>query len=200
MTAQVRLRPASATSPIADDGPGGITVTDCKTSAPIFEIGGVRPFAHLEFAKGFVIFDTGNGEYHTSTLFNWEVADITSEFALEVWRTQQAIGRSTRKTTSAESPLSATLYSHTHPDFTKKTRPLPRGHLAFYRRIVPSTPCIAFRARVDYPGEEGKERAVLGTAGQEAVYIWDLDEEGRVETIPTGLSEERIQVSPILPI
>jgi hypothetical protein len=40
---------------------GGITVTDTKTSEAIFEIGGVRPFAHLEFAKGFVTFDTGNG-------------------------------------------------------------------------------------------------------------------------------------------
>jgi hypothetical protein len=48
---------------------------------------------------------------------------------------------------------------------------------------------------VDYEEVEGKERAVLGTAGEEAVYIWDLDEEGRVETIPTGLTKERIQVS-----
>jgi hypothetical protein len=40
---------------------GGITVTDCNTSQALFEIGGVRPFAHLEFAKGFVVFDTGNG-------------------------------------------------------------------------------------------------------------------------------------------
>lgn len=36
-------------------------MTDTKTSEAIFEIGGVRPFAHLEFAKGFVTFDTGNG-------------------------------------------------------------------------------------------------------------------------------------------
>lgn len=40
---------------------GGITVTDTKTSQALFEIGGVRPFAHLEFAKGFVTFDTGSG-------------------------------------------------------------------------------------------------------------------------------------------
>lgn len=43
---------------------GGITVTDCSTSKALFEITGVRPFAHLEFAKGFVIFDTGRGTYH----------------------------------------------------------------------------------------------------------------------------------------
>lgn len=36
-------------------------MTDAKTSVPIFEIPGVRPFAHLEFAKGIVVFDTGNG-------------------------------------------------------------------------------------------------------------------------------------------
>jgi len=40
---------------------GGITVTDCNTSKALFEIKGVRPFAHLEFTKGFVIFDTGRG-------------------------------------------------------------------------------------------------------------------------------------------
>jgi hypothetical protein len=49
---------------------GGITVTDCNTSKALFEIRGVRPFAHLEFAKGHVIFDTGNGTspiyYNTS--------------------------------------------------------------------------------------------------------------------------------------
>jgi len=45
------------------DGSGGITVTDCNTSKPLFEIRGVRPFAHLEFAKGHVIFDTGNGTF-----------------------------------------------------------------------------------------------------------------------------------------
>jgi hypothetical protein len=44
---------------------GGITVTDCDTSKPLFQIRGVRPFAHLEFAKGFVVFDTGRGEFAT---------------------------------------------------------------------------------------------------------------------------------------
>lgn len=48
----------------ADIGIGGVTVTDTKTSDALFEIRGVRPFAHLEFARGFVIFDTGNGKLH----------------------------------------------------------------------------------------------------------------------------------------
>lgn len=120
-------------------------------------------------------------------------ADLT-EFALEVWRTQHAINRSSHKTPIGESSLSSTVKSHTHSGFNKSTVPLPRGHLAFYRKIVPPTPCIAFRARVDYEDVEGKERAVLASAGEEAIYIWDLDEEGSVETIPTGLNKERIQV------
>ena len=74
------------------------------------------------------------------------------------------------------------------PGFNPRTHtgPLPKGHLAYYRTINPPTPCRAFRARVDHEGQLGKARAVLGTAGQEAAYIWDLDEEGKVETIEFG--------------
>jgi uncharacterized protein (UPF0262 family) len=42
---------------------------------------------------------------------------------------------------------------------------------------------------------EGEERPVLATAGEEAVYIWDLEEEGSYETIRTELTGDRIQVS-----
>jgi len=36
---------------------------------------------------------------------------------------------------------------------------------------------------------------LLATAGEQAVYIWDLDEEGHMETIRTDLTGDRIQVS-----
>lgn len=81
-------------------------------------------------------------------------------------------------------PSVRSRHSHTHPNWRATNPPstFPRGHLSYYRTIKPPTSCIAFRARVDYEGEEG-ERAVLGTAGEEAVYLWDLDEVGRVEVI-----------------
>ena len=171
--------------------PGGITVTDCDTSKPLFQIRGVRPFAHLEFAKGFVVFDTGRGEsIHWST---WTV--LILDFALEVWRTQNAVNRSPDKQLNDKSELCDTVHSHTHSSFNKTTHPLPKGHLGFYRKIDPPTPCVAFRARIDQEDVEGKERALLATAGSQAVYIWDLEEGELIETIRTDLTGDRIQVS-----
>lgn len=58
-----------------------------------------------------------------------------------------------------------------------------RGSLEFYRLIIPPTWCRAFRARVDYEGTPD-ERAVLCTAGSAGVFVWDLDDVNRVDTIP----------------
>ena len=55
--------------------------------------------------------------------------------------------------------------------------------MAYYRTITPPTPCIAFRVRVDHEEEEGKERVMLATAGEAAVYIFDLEERAVTETI-----------------
>jgi hypothetical protein len=118
-----------------------------------------------------------------------------TEFGLEVWRTQHAITRSSNKGVNDTSPLCSTVYSHTDRSFTKKTQKLPKGHLGFYRKITPPTPCIAFRARIDHEDVQGKERALLATAGEQAVYIWDLDDEESLETIRTDLTGDRIQVS-----
>lgn len=41
---------------------GSISVLDTESSTPLFSIMGVRPFAHLEFANGFAVFDNGHGE------------------------------------------------------------------------------------------------------------------------------------------
>ena len=120
---------------------------------------------------------------------------LISDFALEVWRTQNAVNRSANKGLNNKSDLCDTVHSHTGPSFDKTTQPLPKGHLGFYRKIDPPTPCVAFRARVDQEDVEGKERALLATAGSQAVYIWDLEEGELVETIRTDLSGDRIQVS-----
>jgi hypothetical protein len=120
---------------------------------------------------------------------------LISDFALEVWRTQNAVDRSSDKKLNNKSDLCDTVHSHTHSSFNKTTQPLPKGHLAFYKKIDPPTPCIAFRARIDQENVEGKERALLATAGSQAVYIWDLEEGEIVETIRTDLTGDRIQVS-----
>jgi hypothetical protein len=46
----------------ADESAGGLSVVDAKSSQPLFALRGVRPWAHLEFCKGFAIFDVGQGE------------------------------------------------------------------------------------------------------------------------------------------
>ena len=124
-----------------------------------------------------------------------------ADFALEVYRTHSAITRSSRPTPppAKRSNLSRTSHSLSNPTY-RPDQPssvkLARGHLAYYRTIAPPTPCIAFRARVDYEDEEGKEKAVLGTAGAEAAYLWDLEDESKVETIKLGPEiQGRIQVS-----
>jgi hypothetical protein len=48
-------------------------VVDAKSSQPLFALRGVRPWAHLEFCKGFAIFDVGQGErssHHFTTPSN----------------------------------------------------------------------------------------------------------------------------------
>ena len=167
-------------------------MTDCDTSKPLFQIRGVKPFAHLEFAKGFAVFDTGRGEF----AIQLDRIVLISDFALEVWRTQNAVDRSSDKELNNKSNLCDTVHSHIHSSFNKTTQPLPKGHLGFYKKIDPPTPCIAFRARIDQEDVEGKERALLATAGSQAVYIWDLEEGEIVETIRTDLTGDRIQVSP----
>ncbi len=121
-----------------------------------------------------------------------------------MYRTQAAITRSNHPTPSPlkRSRLSRTARSHTHPSFhpdQPSTSKLPRGHLAYYRTIKPPTACNAFRVRADHEDEEGLERPVLGTAGEEAMYLWDLEDGSRVETIKVDLESEgddRIKVSP----
>ena len=175
----------------------GLIVTDLKTSAPLFILHDLHGWAHLEFAKGFVIFDADHGEVFNSTQSCTHADDDTG---LYVYRTQQAISRSAHPNPPSRRPHGA-LYGEsisTDIDMTTHTGRLPRGHVAYYRHIIPPTDCIAFRARVDNLGKPN-ERAVLGTAGEEGVYLWDLEDQERVERIMIPLEQrQRIQVSSFL--
>lgn len=122
---------------------------------------------------------------------------VDNDTGLYVYRTQPAIARSTRPNPPGHRRPRGAIYGeslNSDIDMESHTGPLPRGHLSFYRQIIPPTDCIAFRARLDNEGT-AQERAVLGTAGTEAVYIWDLDDPSRVEKIPIAETDrQRIQV------
>ncbi|KAK4690075.1 hypothetical protein P7C73_g33, partial [Tremellales sp. Uapishka_1] len=153
---------------------GGLDVMDSRTMRPLFTISGVRPYAHLEFGRGFAAFDIdGPG------------------FALEIWRTQLSVSRSARTTSPPGfSELSSSVMSFTHPAFEPASSPLPRGHLGFYRRIEPPTECHAFRIHVDQ-----SEKAVLATAGSSGVYLWYLEEGCRMESVQVAPEDQRLGVA-----
>lgn len=143
-------------------------------------------------------------DHHSTRKF---CSDRPEDLTLQVYRTQPAISRSSHPSPSCPLPReAASSLSHTHPTWkpqsthtTSETEALPRGHLAFYRKITPPTACRAFRARVDREVTD-QERVMLGTAGEEGVYLWDLDDETRKEVVeippdPDG-EEIGIQVCP----
>ncbi|WVF65873.1 hypothetical protein IAT40_000610 [Kwoniella sp. CBS 6097] len=151
----------------------GVLVSDAETSDPLFEYTDVAPYAHLEFAKGFVIFNIGNDHVH------------------EVHVTPSAYARLSPTKKASLPPFNRSLthntaYSFTPSDDYTPPRPSadnptpPRGHLTYYRTIRPPTECFAFRARVDKADTEG-ERAVLGTAGAQGAYIFDLEDGSKME-------------------
>jgi hypothetical protein len=134
--------------------------------------------------------------------------------SLQVYRTRQAIARSANKWTLHQTipRVAASSISAINPTWNpssviiptqnfdidaNQSRPqIPRGALAFYREIFPPTECRAYRARLDDEGTE-RERAMLGAAGPEAVYIWDLDEVACSPEVILMTSEEDVNVSQI---
>ncbi|KAK8861662.1 hypothetical protein IAR55_002485 [Kwoniella newhampshirensis] len=160
----------------------GILVSDLETSEPLFEYVDVAPYAHLEFIKGFAIFNIGH------------------DHRLEVHLTPSAVRRLPPHLQSLPSSRRSLTYDRgysftTQAEYTTPTSPSsasdtpPRGHLTYFRTIRPPTNCLAFRARVDHEDVEEDARVVLGTAGEEAVYIWDLEDKGKVETYPIPESQ-----------
>lgn len=105
-----------------------------------------------------------------------------------MYRTQSAINLSVNPTPPPKkrSAISRTAWSSISSSY-RADQPsdikLPRGHLAYYRTIIPPKPCRAFRARVDREDQEGQESVVLAAAGTKAIYLWDLEDEKGVETI-----------------
>jgi len=157
----------------------------------------LRSFANLDFVKGFARSSILVPVRDIQIIECWVLISTMSdangddgdELALEVYCTQSAIERSKIPTppASKRSRLSQTSKSFTHSSYhpaQSSDMKLPCGHWAYYRTIERSTPCNAFRARVDHENQGGKERAVLITAGERAVYIIDLEYEERMETIP----------------
>ncbi len=122
----------------------------------------VRPYAHVELASGFVVFDDGP--------------------RLQVMRNRQAIELSAYP--SPENGIPRVARPHIKAlngryMTTAAVSPNLPELLRWYKALTPPTPCRAFRARTD----ERTGRAMLATAGIEAIYLWDLDE-GSYEAIP----------------
>lgn len=147
-----------------------------------------------------------------STVLQLRRAD---DLTVQVYRTASAISRSSiQKPASGRLPREAlSSISHTHSSWRprqlmpssavnddengNRLEPPPRGHLEYYRKIAPPTACRAFRARADRAGTEG-ERAMLATAGERGVHIWDLEDESRpaeIVSIPEEEEDIDIQVS-----
>ncbi|WVQ93502.1 hypothetical protein IAU59_000576 [Kwoniella sp. CBS 9459] len=151
----------------------GILVSDAQNSEPLFEYTDVAPYAHLEFAKGFVIFNIGDEHVH-------EVHVTPSAYARLSPAKRASLPPSSRSLTHETAYSFSPSDNYTPPRPSAENQPPPRGHLTYYRTIRPPTECFAFRARVDKEDTED-ERAVLGTAGAQGAYIFDLEDENRVE-------------------
>ncbi|OCF40071.1 hypothetical protein I317_06146 [Kwoniella heveanensis CBS 569] len=151
----------------------GILVADAETNEPLFEYTDVAPYAHLEFAKGFVIFNIGNEHVH-------EVHVTPSAYARLSPSKRAALPPFNRSLTHGTAYSFASSDHYHPPRPAADNSPPPRGHLTYYRTIRPPTECFAFRARVDR-ADTDDERAVLGTAGAQGAYIFDLEDESKVE-------------------
>ena len=175
---------------------GGLTVIHIESSKLLFQVRGVRPWAHLEFAKGFAVFDIGPGQ-------SYESAEPTNavQMGLEVWQNGPSRSRCAERLPDQLSSLHASVHSFTdanyrHPASDSICHTFLRGHFTYFRTIQPPT-CIAFRARIDQEGTS-RERAVLATAGPTAICLWDLETGRNVFTAELQQeSETRIKVSPL---
>jgi hypothetical protein len=110
-----------------------------------------------------------------------------------IYRTAAAISRSK----NPEPPLqgasdltnTARSYIIAGYDPSTYTKPLPRGHLAYYKRFVSPTATPAFKARLDCEGVKMKEKVALGAVRTDTVYIWDVDDGTVMETMAIDLGD-----------
>ncbi|WWD16419.1 hypothetical protein CI109_100845 [Kwoniella shandongensis] len=163
----------------------GILVSDLETSEPLFEYVDVAPYSHMEFAKGFVIFNIGHDHRLEVHLTPTAVRRLPPSLRQNLPASRHSLTRNTGYSFTQQAEYTAPSSSSSSSTASQPSQPPappPRGHLTYFRTIRPPTDCLAFRARIDKENVEGQARAVLGTAGEEAVYIWDLEDEGRMET------------------
>ncbi|ODN87138.1 hypothetical protein L198_07140 [Cryptococcus wingfieldii CBS 7118] len=147
---------------------GGIQAhTLAAPHTPLFEYVDTAPYGHLEFTKGYLIFNIEN--HYEVHLTPPALARLSPE-------------KKGRIPNVEESATYGDGWSHT------KKRPWQlqdgetlRGHLTYYRSISTPTDCFAFRARTDREGTD-KERPVVGFAGATHAYIYGLANDGYVES------------------
>ncbi|ODO04923.1 hypothetical protein I350_05533 [Cryptococcus amylolentus CBS 6273] len=147
---------------------GGIQAhTLAAPYTPLFEYVDTAAYAHLEFTKGYLIF---NIENH-----------------FEIHLTPPALARLSpeekeRIPNVEESATYGEGWSHTEKrPWQLQDGETLRGHLTYYRSISTPTDCFAFRARTNREGTD-KERPVVGFAGATHAYIYDLANDGYVES------------------
>ncbi|WWC60402.1 uncharacterized protein I303_102974 [Kwoniella dejecticola CBS 10117] len=150
----------------------GILVSDLKTSEPLFEYEEIGAYAHLEFVKGYAIFNSNDDR-------SFEVHITPSALSRLPPDRRRKLPPTTRSTTHGRG-YSFTNEEHYEPLPSDSTEIPPRGHLTYYKTLTPRTDCFAFRARVDkqYTPEE---RLVFGTSSSEEAYIYDLQSESDEE-------------------
>ncbi|WVW80243.1 hypothetical protein I302_102221 [Kwoniella bestiolae CBS 10118] len=149
----------------------GILVSDLKTSEPLFEYEEIGSYAHLEFVKGYAIFNSNDDR-------SFEIHLTPTALSRFPPSRRRSLPPSTRSITHNRG-YSFTLEDHYQPPRHDSEAPEnpPRGHLTYYKTLTPRTDCFAFRARVDreYTPEE---RLVFGTSSDEEAYVYDLQAEG----------------------
>ncbi|WVQ78840.1 hypothetical protein IAT38_000931 [Cryptococcus sp. DSM 104549] len=147
----------------------GVLASDMKTHQPLFEYAcPAATYAHLEFARGHVIFSLKPSHGFEAHLTPPALQRLTPS-------QRRALPDPSKSLTYRTGLMLPSRTAYTQPSPRSEDIP-PRGHLTYNKTIRPPTSCSASRARVDKEGQEG-ERAVFATAGKEAVYIWGLDDD-----------------------
>ncbi|OCF75085.1 hypothetical protein I204_03934 [Kwoniella mangroviensis CBS 8886] len=156
----------------------GILVSDLQTSAsePLFEYEEIGSYAHLEFVKGYAIFNSNDDRSFEIHLTPTALSKLPPERRKNLPLSNRSI--------THDKGYSFTLEEHYQPSppssGSDELAIPPRGHLTYYKSLTPRTDCFAFRARIDkqYTPEE---RLVFGTSSDEEAYIYDLQSESNSE-------------------
>ncbi|WWC88082.1 uncharacterized protein L201_002986 [Kwoniella dendrophila CBS 6074] len=153
----------------------GILVSDLKTSEPLFEYEDVAPYAHLEFVKGYAIFNANNERSFEIHLTPTALRKLSPEKRKKI--------PSNRSSITHDTGYSFALNNHYEPTINPLNKEIqipPKGHLTYFKTLTPRTECFAFRARIDKEFTSD-EKLVFGTSSDEEAYIFDLQSESSQE-------------------